>query len=401
MISKIIDKLKHKVCHVINLCAFHVFKLFPIKTNTIILESEGDLCDNAYALYDYMISNNYDKKYEIIWLVDHIEKYSGNKFLSKNVYNLNLRLMYYLAVSKYYIYDHNNLLMYMKKRKEQNIVYLSHGFGFKKGTLKNKDKIKTEFDIMIVTGDLPAKGNSLFWQSDINKVQRLGYPRLDYFFKNNDESLRTLDKAIHINDYGLKVLWMPTFRQSINKDLSQDYIDNETGLPILNTKDSIEEFNNYLKQNNILFILKLHHLQSELEVFKSNFSNILILRDEDLTKLNIQLYQFVSLTDALITDYSSISVDYLLLDRPIIYTLDDYDQYNSTRGIYPENAIDYMPGYHVYSLNELIESIDEINSGIDKYKESRKKVLPVFFTHQDGNSSKRILEYLNITKEEL
>ena len=389
-------KIIRKISSLINCSLFYVFKMFPLHEFTIILESEGDLCDNAYALYEYMIENKYDNKYHILWLVDNKNKFKGYQYISKSTSHINIRLMYYLAVSKYYIYDHNNLLMYLNKRKKQNIIYLSHGFGFKKGTLKNKKKIKTDFDIMIATGDLPAKGNSEFWQSDINKVVKLGYSRLDYFFKDNSIIYDIVNKKFKIDKYKKIILWMPTFRQSVSKEISENYLNNETGLPLLTTKESIYTFNEYLHEENLLFILKLHHLQADLPIFKESYSNICILKVENLQDLNIQLYQFISLTDVLVTDYSSISVDYLLLNRPIIYTLDDYEDYNKSRGVYPENAIDYMPGYHVFNLQDMITAIDEISIGLDKYKQSRIDMLPVFFTYVDGNASKRILDYLEI-----
>ena len=56
-----------------------------MKGNLIILESEGDLSDNAYALYYYMKHNEYLNKYKVVWLVDHIENYTNEK----NVYYFN------------------------------------------------------------------------------------------------------------------------------------------------------------------------------------------------------------------------------------------------------------------------------------------------------------------------
>ena len=40
----------------------------------IVMESEGDLLDNAFALYDYMRHNNYLKKYHVARLVDHVDE---------------------------------------------------------------------------------------------------------------------------------------------------------------------------------------------------------------------------------------------------------------------------------------------------------------------------------------
>ena len=184
----------------------------------------------------------------------------------------------------------------------------------------------------------------------------------------------------------------------MNKDLSENYLTNETGLPIFSQEKELTDFDRFLQKEQVLFILKLHHLQAQLPVFKKKFSNIMILNDQDLMKQDIRLYQFIALTDALVTDYSSISVDYMLLDRPVIYTLDDYEKYNASRGIWPENAIDYMKGHHIYCIKDLEDSILELVKGLDRYKEDRNNVIHYFHKYIDGESSKRIVEYLGLTR---
>lgn len=58
-------------------------------------------------------------------------------------------------------------------------------------------------------------------------------------------------------------------------------------------------------------------------------------------------------SDALITDYSSVCVDYLIVDKPIAYTLDDYEVYKQTRGFVFEDPHEYMPGHHLYRFSDL------------------------------------------------
>ena len=155
-----------------------------------------------------------------------------------------------------------------------------------------------------------------------------------------------------INEYQLHpfnhiFLWMPTFRKTNNQDISEDYLNNETGLPLFNGVADIDLFNSFLAENKICVLLKVHHLQSDLPIWKKSYSNIRMIKDEELKRMDIQLYEFVGICDALITDYSSIAFDYMLLDRPIIFTVDDYEAYKKSRGFYPENAIDYMVGYNI------------------------------------------------------
>lgn len=393
--------IKKRVCYFINRIAYCIYKGKKIKGNLIILESEGDLSDNAYALYYYMKHNEYLNKYKVVWLVDHTENYTNEKnvyYVGKDIYNsINLKTMKALALCKWYIYDHNNLydIHNLKIKKTQRITYLCHGYaGFKrpKGAVDRKLG-----DDIINTGEIPAQGTYDFNGEDVN-VQILGFSRLDWFYSNLEEVKIKINNKYKLNEFDTVILWMPTFRKSMSLELSEEYLDNGTGLPLLDTLDKYKRFNEYLKKKNCLCILKLHHLQAEMEIFKENLSNILIVRDTDLAKLEVQLYQFIPLADALITDYSSVSTDYMLLDKPIIYILDDYEEYNKSRGVYPDNAIELMPGDHVYDIGQLEKSVDKIVDKIDDHKEKRNKLLKGFHKYQDGNSSKRILDYLKIIK---
>jgi UDP-N-acetylglucosamine 2-epimerase len=58
-----------------------------------------------------------------------------------------------------------------------------------------------------------------------------------------------------------------------------------------------------------------------------------------------------------------------------------------------------MKGYHVYNQKELEESISEIAEGVDTYKDDRDAIMKDYHTYTDGNSSKRILDTINIKLE--
>ena len=78
--------MKHKLN---NYYFYHYQKKLPIQENLIVMESEGDLSDHAYALYDYMRENGYLKKYQVVWLVDNIsvsrkENFPNTSFVYKN-----------------------------------------------------------------------------------------------------------------------------------------------------------------------------------------------------------------------------------------------------------------------------------------------------------------------------
>lgn len=404
---KIIDKIKTDglkatikltsqiLAEKINRLAFNIAQHFPVRDNYIVFESSPDLSDNAYALFDYMNKNGILEQYKTIWLVDNPQNFRNTKsvtYLKKGWGKLAVKTYSTIAVCKYYICDHN--CMIQKKRDNQVVLYLSHGIGFKKA--KGAPNITDNYSYIVSHGNLSTEIIRSYFNADPEMVKELGYPRNDYLFEKNDDIRKRFEEKYAFSKYDKVILWMPTFRKSYSKSISEDYIENATGLPLFNTLDDLNAFDKFLEKENILMILKLHHLQADMPVFAKKFSNLLILKDSDLNKLSTQLYQFIPLTDALITDYSSIFVSYLLLDKPIMYTLDDYDEYEKSRGFKMENTKQYLRGDHIYQISDLENALLDIKAGKDKYKKERNETVKTFYNYTDNNSSKRIVEFLGL-----
>ena len=59
-----------------------------------------------------------------------------------------------------------------------------------------------------------------------------------------------------------------------------------------------------------------------------------------MEKKQIKLYELIGISDGLLSDYSSVAVDYLLLDRPLGYVLADYNIYKEKRGFVFEDPLE-------------------------------------------------------------
>lgn len=132
-------------------------------------------------------------------------------------------------------------------------------------------------------------------------------------------------------------IYMPTWRNDGSDFLSASGID-------------FKKLNESLKKNNDLFILKLHPLTRISADASEGFSNIIQFpKDSDV-------YYVLSQTDCLITDYSSIYSDYVLMDKEIILFPFDMDRYlskSTSLGEYDK----YYIGRRVFDFNELINVI--------------------------------------------
>ena len=373
-----------------------IFRKFPIKQYRIIISNDGVLSDNAEALYNYMVKVGLSKKYSILWIVNNPHDYTDKtncKFLSRDP--VSIKLFYYLSTCKYYIYDHENFFESIPIRAGQQVVYLAHGCRNKR-TKSLNSLYPQNYNYVISTGEIDTKGRIALDDIEEDRILELGYPRNDYLYECNQKALKFYNKMICPKNFRSVLLWMPTFRQSNISNLSEDYIITETGLSLFPTKISLLEFNDFLKKENILVVMKLHHLQLALPIFKEMFSNIKILSDDTILQNGIQLYQVIPFFDGLITDFSSIFVDYLLLDKPMLFTLDDFEEYCKSRSVWPDNLQEYLAGPHVFSIKQFENAIIDVAKGQDTFKEYRRTVKKHFHKFEDSKSAMRICEFLNL-----
>jgi len=103
------------------------------------------------------------------------------------------------------------------------------------------------------------------------------------------------------------------------------------------------------------------------------------------------IYEHLGKYDFIITDYSSIYFDYLILDRPIIFAPFDLKQYVSGRGLY-FNYHDVTPGIKAYSWDDVLEEIEVVVGSVDDFKGQREKINSRFNTYCDANSCQRVVD---------
>ncbi|MCX4363672.1 MAG: CDP-glycerol glycerophosphotransferase family protein, partial [Clostridia bacterium] len=149
----------------------------------------------------------------------------------------------------------------------------------------------------------------------------------------------------------------------------------------------------------VLFIIKPHPAQDNLEILNFSSSNIKIIKNMDLLNKKIMLYSLVGQSDILITDYSSIYFDYLLTQKPIGFVIDDIDSYGDRRGFVVENPEDYMAGEKIKNVEELQNFLDTILDGEDKWKEKRREINHLMNADRSMEFSKKILDFVGIKKE--
>lgn len=202
-----------------------------------------------------------------------------------------------------------------------------------------------------------------------------GLPRNDSFFGNLEEKLITDIKRSFGNP--IKILYMPTFR-----DYSQLY-GKEPFNPFKGFGFDPVKFNELLEQENLFFMYKGHYVDLKISKLKQDYGKRFLVLDDSMYD---NMYSLIKDIDILITDYSSIYFDFLLLRKPIILAPFDYNDYiTNSRDFY----FDYdstIKGIRAYDWNELSATIRE-----KKYY-FPSDALNELHKYKDGNSTKRVVD---------
>jgi CDP-glycerol glycerophosphotransferase (TagB/SpsB family) len=186
---------------------------------------------------------------------------------------------------------------------------------------------------------------------------------------------------------------MPTFR----KHKGGTEIDGTAlslGIPLLDTIEQINQLNSVLSKWNILLIIKLHPAQDLNGIKEFKCSNIIFLSDERIKRCGTTLYELLAEADALLTDYSSVYYDYLLVDRPIGLIIDDIEEYERRRGIILESYMDSIKGTYIRECRDLEQFIENLAKGYDPDEKIRKWAMNEYCDYRDFKSTERVVDFI-------
>jgi CDP-glycerol glycerophosphotransferase (TagB/SpsB family) len=210
-----------------------------------------------------------------------------------------------------------------------------------------------------------------------DKVAITGYPRNDVFFRKDTSSgsSKDLPKLLGNALSARKkiFLYLPTFRDSGRPYLRFDW----------------PRLDKFLSDHDAKFFYKFHPIDaSKINI---NFEHIVALPKD------LDVYDILPHTDALISDYSSIIFDYLLLEKPIIYYIPDLQDFLSTSRSLNFKFEEIAVGPQCMTFDELLRAMTLVTQGTtSSHPASRRRaeVLSWLHSHVDGDSSRRVLEAL-------
>lgn len=389
LIKKLIRKIIKKL-------AVHSYflgvKVLPVNNNIILFESNlgRNYTGNPRYIYEKMVSMGMDQTYKCIWILEDVNTNIPGHVIK--IKRSRFQYLYYMAIAKVWVFDCRQP-QFLIKRKETTYIQTWHGTPLKKLALdmdmvsmagsgdidqyrKNFFENTRTWDYLISQNDFSTEIFKRCFAFDKTMLS-IGYPRNDMLInENNKEFVDALKIKMGLPLDKKVLLYAPTWR------------DNEfygKGKYKFVSPLDYDKFRQELGDEYIL-IVKYHYLVKETinwdkyKGFIYQFSE-----QEDIASLYM-------VSDALITDYSSVMFDYSLLGRPMYFFAYDIEDYkNNLRGFYFDLTQE-APGPISLNTQELIRDIKEFSpeDWTDKYKAYSQK-----YNHlDDGKASLHVVELI-------
>ncbi|WP_286229694.1 CDP-glycerol glycerophosphotransferase family protein [Neobacillus mesonae] len=372
------------------------FDKLKVKDKTIFYESRDgkSMTDSPYAIFKYLLQHPDYKDFKHIWSVASfkdlscvINKYRKLKNVSFVKRNSNEYLKK-LATSKYLI-NNSTFQLFFTPKKDQVYINTWHGTPLKSmgfdipGNPSNSRNVVRNFlsaDYLLSPNEHTTNMfmNSYKLKGIYNgEILQEGYPRIDLTYHSDSEQVKA-----HLAELGLEIdtnkqtiLYAPTWKGAnvakAKNDMFQiiadlTYIKNQVG----------QDYNLLIKVHPYLY-----NTAREYEEIKD-----LLIPDW------IDTNELLSTVDLLITDYSSIFFDFLVTDKPILFYVWDYDDYNEERGRYLSD--DELPGPTLFTIQEVAFAIRDIEKVYNHYKDIYSQAKSRFTKHDDGKVTERIVNYI-------
>lgn len=358
----------------------------PIEENWVMFETffGKNYSDSPKYIYEYLAQHN-TKNYKFIWVLNNDTK---PPYGATVVRRFSREYAYYLAKSKYFVFNVRQPLWFVK-RKGQVFLETWHGTPLKK-LVFDQDEVtaasplykaqffrqKKEWDYLIAANPFSTETFRRCFKFD-NEMLEVGYPRNDLLYHpNKDQITLELKKKLGIPLDKKTILYAPTWR------------DDEfygAGQYKFTLKLDLQKMKEALSDEYVVLLRTHHYIADNLDVTGVEDFAINLSKYDDITEIYL-------VSDICITDYSSVFFDYANLKRPVLFYTYDIEKYRDIlRGFYIDINKE-VPGPLLYTTEEVVEAIQNIDSISEQYKERYEEFYERFCSVDDGNASKRAVE---------
>ncbi|MEK3885903.1 CDP-glycerol glycerophosphotransferase family protein [Bacillus sp. FSL K6-3431] len=379
--NQLVGKLKKYIA----LLMIHIFNCFPIKGNKIFMFSYYGSqygCNPKY-ITEYMLQHTPKGRFDIVWAFNDIKQKEHIPNIRK-VKTMTFQYFYELCTSKVVITNFRTTDLFVKRKKQYYIQTWHSSLRLKQIEKDAEDALPPNYVEMAKKDsnkcDLLLSGckystdifKRSFWYD--GEIFEHGTPRNDLLFKKDPLIKGGILNELNIPiDYKV-ILYAPTFRK-----------DNDLAVYDLNYSNILKGLKEKFGGRWICLV-KLHpHLMSK--------SSQLVYGDHvvDVTSYN-DIQELLNISDALITDYSSLMFDYSITERPCFLYVPDYKEYiKQDRNLYFDLL--ELPFKKAMNNGDLLEKIKLFDS--EKYNGDLSHFFEGIGSFENGNASEVLVKRIN------
>ena len=256
------------------------------------------------------------------------------------------------------------------RRRGRQHLCLWHGeFGKHIGALAGEPSVT--YDWMPVSSPLSRLVRAAEFQLPLHDIAVVGAPRLASLTADSPAALGP----------GRHVLWAPTYRTTAVGFAREDGDPEAVGRIGLGSSDLTE----LLAGHDATLWYRPHPAETHPEQICGD--RVRAADDRALEALGHTFYELLAGIDVLITDYSSVWIDWLTTDRPILGWCPDLAEYRRRRGIVLEPHESWFPGPIVHDRVALLDALSCSLDGHDPYGERRRWVAQLLSAAPPGESA--------------
>lgn len=340
-----------------------ILKIFPTKNKIVMITRQSNTPTLDFRLLKEEIENT-DNSIMIKTLCNKIE--SNALYRAGVLYKIKyilyiLKIMYNLATSKVCIVDGYCIpVCILKHKKKLKIIQIWHASGaVKKFGYQILDKeagsnsrianlmcMHKNYDYIIAPSEATKKYFSEAFNTPEDKIVKLGLPRLEYIseskYSKSEEILKKYPKLKEKKN----ILYIPTFRK--NNDF--------------NAVEKILEYK--IDENKYNLIISLHPLDTTP------------VPEKYLVDKKYSSYDLIKIADYIITDYSALSIEASVLNKPIFIFLPDIKEYTEETGL-NINLKEELSTFTCENFGEIIDKIEKKEYNTKEIKKYRDKYIEI------------------------
>lgn len=303
------------------------------------------------------------KKFDYVWYVLRMIRFT-------------FKAMYYLATSKICITETYCVpISFLKHKKNIRIVQIWHAsgavkkFGYqildkqegKKSSIAKLMHMHANYDYAIAPSNITKEIFAEAFDMNLEKIKLFGLPRLEYINNSQyDISDEIYQKYPNLKNKKI-ILYVPTFRKGKNADL--------------------HEILNYSFSDEFQMIIKLHPLDKN------------IVPEEYAIATEYKTYDLIKIADYIITDYSILSIEASILEKPIFLYIYDWEEYNQTRGV-NINLLEELSTFTSKSFHDIMKKIIEKDYNIQEIVNYKNKYIEIDIMHAIDDLTNFILRLM-------